>query len=308
MVNSSPTQEKNIQNSSPTEDSPFFPPLPFGSDLIAEYECICDYDFYDTGEESRKDGCGGTYYRRIYVSPSGIVHNERTPCKCVLEYQEKMRETELKKKKEQERSLLAEKIQKLFSGWDMLLDEAYSHMRFEKFKPETESQEKTFSWLKKWTPENGSFCLSGLPGRGKTHLALAAARKAKYMQYTVLSIKSINLLNRLRRCYSSSNEELEIEVMDVLKRVEVLVIDDIGTEKPTGWVLEKLYEIIDSRHGKSSLTTIFTTNLDGEEMQRKLGAALTSRIYGTGKLFTVEGRDHRIQYNPWADLGELGEI
>lgn len=285
-----------------TEDNPFFPPLPFGWESVREFECICDHDPYHTGDPDRAGGCGCRYYTRISISPRGIVHNERTNCRCTLEYQARVQpEVEAANRINQRRSLCQE-IDALFRPWNLLRDDAYSHMRLEKFKPEDITHEKALKYLRNYRLEQGGICLYGRQGRGKTHLAFGLARKMEQMGYAVLVLKSIDLLNRLKRCYIAKDDQKEVQVMNILKRADLLVIDDIGTEKPTGWVLEKLYEVIDYRNARSA--TIFTTNLDGEEMERKLGGPLTSRVFGAGVQLLISGRDWRIKDDGWAEYGQ----
>lgn len=172
-------------------------------------------------------------------------------------------------------------------------------MYLEKYHIENKSQQKALHVLKSFTPGRRGICLCGPPGRGKTHLAVGVARKCQAQGYTALVIKSIDLLNRLRRCYAAKDDQAEIAIMRVLREIDLLVIDDVGTEKPTGWVLEKLYEIIDYRLKRKS--TIFTTNLNGEDMEIKIGGALTSRIYADQ--LQIEGRDWRVKDDLWADIG-----
>lgn len=283
-----------------TEDSPFFNPLEPGWQLLCEYQGVCNYDFYQTGDPARAKGCGEKYYKRDIISPSGLLVTERKKCRCMIEWEEQNREALGKETLAKERDFIKGEIDQLFNSWDLLIDEAYSDMRFEKFKVEDQTHQKAVGYLKAFVPDKNKLCLFGRPGRGKTHLAISLGRKLKMQGYSVLALKSIDLLNRLRRCYSAKEETDEIRIMKILKQVEVLIIDDIGTEKPNDWVRAKFYEIIDFRLNRK--TTIFTTNLEGEEMEKKLGAALTSRVYGGGPQLRIGGNDHRIQDN-WLDIG-----
>ncbi|MEN6350773.1 MAG: ATP-binding protein [Syntrophomonas sp.] len=286
-----------------TEASPFFPPLEPGCQLIAEYPCICDYDFYQTGDPDREAGCGGTYYKRIYYGHNDWVHSERTSCKCMIEWEEKHQAKMEAEKKIADSRAIAIDINTHFKPWNMLDDDAFSDMRFEKYKPEDPSQIRAFSLLKNFTTDRGGVCLCGRPGRGKTHLAVSCARKLRMQGFSVLAIRSVDLLNKLRRCYSSKDENAETSILRVLKKADVLVIDDIGTENPTGWVKTTLYDIIDYRKGRAA--TIFTTHLEGETMEKKLDPGLTSRIYGAGVELRLAGRDYRIKDDEeWLKVGK----
>lgn len=266
------------RNSDRTEDSRF-PPLNPGDQLIAEYERTCEK-------------CGELYYQREAILQSGFCDTVRTRCSCCFK-------EDLKQQESERRNSINSDINRLFKSWNLLQDHACKHMYLEKFRPEDKSHQKALTVLKSFAPGRRGICLCGLPGRGKTHLAVGIARKCQAQGYTVLAIKSIDLLNRLRRCYASKDVDAEAAIMRVLRDVDLLIFDDIGTEKPTGWVLEKLYEIIDYRHNRKS--TVFTTNLDGGKMSDKLSAALTSRIYADQ--LQIEGRDWRVKDDLWADIG-----
>lgn len=283
----------------------FFPPLPPGWSLVREMECICDYDFYSTGDPERANGCGGTYYRRISISATGIVHNERSKCLCAEKHLNNSWNNTADELRREQCEAVKRDISRLFTGRNLLEDEVHQHMTLGNFIVENPTQKKALLFLTKFRPGKDGVCLYGGPGRGKTHLAVGLARKLETDGYTCLAIKSIDLLNRIKKTYQREDRD-EVEIINALKKVEILVIDDIGTERPTGWVLEKLYEIIDYRTSRKS--TIFTTNLSGAQMEKKLGTALVSRIYGVGSQLEVDGPDRRVKADLWSDLGTEVDI
>ena len=59
---------------------------------------------------------------------------------------------------------------------------------------------------------------------------------------------------------------------------DVLILDDIGMEKPTEWVLDRLQVLIDvmMQNGKSLM---YATNLSYDDIANRLGFRLASRLW-----------------------------
>lgn len=77
-----------------------------------------------------------------------------------------------------------------------------------------------------------------------------------------------------------------------VKKVELLVLDDVATKATTEAYTEELYEIIDHR-ATEELTTIFTSNMTLDEVADMLGHRIASRIEGMTVPVAFQGKDHR---------------
>ena len=265
----------------PTPDNPMGE-LPFGYTQLGPIdEMICD------------EGCGEVYYQRGYITPDRMAVIERTPCRCMMEkYNRQKTEWDISETRTRQANLTYN-AERYFGGYDLLMDKAYDRMTFDNYKPINHSQQDALKRLQGFTPGQDNICLYGAAGRGKTHLAMSVARIAKGQGNVVLAIKAIDMLTRLKRTYDRKDDEAEIEIMRLLKDVDLLVIDDIGTEHTTEWVRSKFYEVIEYRHRRKS--TVLTTNLTGAEMKAKEGSALVSRIMSAEICLEIEGNDHRMR-------------
>ena len=79
---------------------------------------------------------------------------------------------------------------------------------------------------------------------------------------------------------------------DRMKKVQLLVLDDIALRGVTEAFTSELYEIINARvnEGKS---VIYTSNVTLHDLASVLGDRITSRIEGSTFIFPLTGKDHR---------------
>ena len=84
------------------------------------------------------------------------------------------------------------------------------------------------------------------------------------------------MLATIRNGYSDAQGYTAEQRIRALRTVEVLVLDDWGTEKGSDWVSETMFGILNARYN-DRLPTVITTNLSAEELRRK-DARLASRL------------------------------
>ena len=126
--------------------------------------------------------------------------------------------------------------------------------------------------------------LLGRSGTGKTHLASAIASELS-STYGVAFAYMPTLLEKMR----TSNVPLE-----PLLLADLLVLDDIGSERETGWTMERLLIIVDGRLTNLK-PTIFTTNYDLSDLDKRVGMRVASRILGHNLQVVLQGPDWRLQ-------------
>lgn len=98
-------------------------------------------------------------------------------------------------------------------------------------------------------------------------------------------------LNDLRNSFDDKTPEF-MEELDMVKNCRLLIIDDIGSEKLTEWVRERIISIIHIRVS-NGLSTIYTSNLSPTELREEMGDRIASRILGCSNIVEITGADRR---------------
>jgi len=124
--------------------------------------------------------------------------------------------------------------------------------------------------------KSDSLIIMGKSDTGKTHLAAAIANKLIENDKTVLMERLTNLLDRIRETYEN-NTKSENELIEIYSNVDMLIIDDLGTEKISSWALEKLYTIIQNRY-ENGLPIIITTRFNKEGLIERFSYSKDSNL------------------------------
>ena len=108
----------------------------------------------------------------------------------------------------------------------------------------------------------GMYFWSNTKGSGKTMMATALANElmSEYGK-TVKFATSLDILEEIRSSYDKESRVCESRLLRDLAEVEILFIDDFGTERSTDWAGEKFYQIVNKRY-VNKLITFFTSNYD----------------------------------------------
>lgn len=146
---------------------------------------------------------------------------------------------------------------------------------------------------------------TGLPGVGKSHLAMGILRNLNEMGEKDKSCVFASVDEMLRRIRDSfdnkASKYTEFYFVDLLSNADFIVLDDLGAEtggtgtskKATDFTLRVLYAIANARQNKP---TIVTTNLSKDELVAMYDAKLVSRLRGSQALINFKDTsDKRIK-------------
>src|SRR5476649_1258064 len=142
--------------------------------------------------------------------------------------------------------------------------------------------------------------LDGLPGVGKTHLAVAVVKQViKQSGARGLFYDTRDLLRVIRSTYDPSIRTTELEVLRPVMTADLLVLDDLGAEKTSEWVEETMNLIVNTRYNERRLT-IFTSNYqdipddtEPNSLIFRIGHRMRSRLHEMCEFIVMDGADYR---------------
>ena len=135
----------------------------------------------------------------------------------------------------------------------------------------------------------------GETGLGKTFLCNCIAKEILDLGYSVLYLSAQELFKLFAesRFHREDMEEEALHVLDVLFTVDLLIIDDFGTEVNNSFTAPDLFNVINTR-SLNKHATIISTNLPLKDWQALYSDRIISRILGSFDNFRIFGEDIRL--------------
>ena len=110
------------------------------------------------------------------------------------------------------------------------------------------------------TTEGRGLLLTGTVGVGKTHLAVGIAQALIFEKgVRALFCDYRELLKRIQESYNAQVATTELQILAPVFEAEVLILDELGAQKPTDWVWDTVALILNTRYNDKR-TTLITTN------------------------------------------------
>jgi DNA replication protein DnaC len=224
--------------------------------------------------------CGGVGYIRYDVPEDHPFFGKVFDCNCRSSQQESSRQDYMRR----------------VGGLAHLADKTFEAFNTSGFHPrDSASLHSAFEASRQFADHPGGWLIiTGGYGCGKTHLAAAIANVQIEKGGKVLFITVPDLLDHLRTSYSPSSSEEGFENrFEEVRTAPLLVLDDMGTESPTAWAQEKLYQILNHRY-MAQLPTVITTNHSLDELEPRVRSrmqdfALCQRVSITAGDYRTSG-------------------
>lgn len=262
--------------------------------------------------------CGKTLYYEAICFNGAVVcwfkeFPQRCDCEKAIAYWEKYDAKKKRKAEEEEKAEAEERQRKIFlSRIKRILGESgikkrFLNRTFENYKVTPENR-KAYNAAKEYADNfehnektGKGIYFEGTNGTGKTHLAVAISLQLINKGVPVICKSSIDLLADVKKAYDKAGDISENAVIDIYRKVDLLIIDDLGKEQCTPWTVSTLYAILDYRY-KDMKPTIITTNYNEEMLIKRLtpqggdslnAEAIVSRFRECNDVVTMAWEDYR---------------
>jgi len=141
---------------------------------------------------------------------------------------------------------------------------------------------------------SGNLLFYGKPGLGKTFLCNCLAKEILDRGATVLYMTAPKLFKALEAFRFEAQKEGEPEPLGIVTDVDLLIIDDLGTEISTLVTASGLFEILSERLLLNK-PIIISTNLSPTDIMNQYSERIASRLVGDFRMLKFIGDDIRLR-------------
>ena len=114
------------------------------------------------------------------------------------------------------------------------------------------------------------FWMLGETGTGKTSLAMWAAQQVVARNYTVAVYSTPALMSLIRGSFDGDTEATSyVGVFRSLTEVDLLVLDDLGSEKASEWVKEQFFALINERYNEERSIAVTANMVNVRRTERR---------------------------------------
>lgn len=133
--------------------------------------------------------------------------------------------------------------------------------------------------------------IAGPTGCGKTHLAYAVANEMSAHGWKVKMWVVPDLLDAMRATFNRNDGTKPEEIIaEMVYDPEVLILDDLAAERPTDWVAEELFQILDRRY-REGRPLMVTMNEGIDRLPERIRSRFTDK--SICKIVVTESPDFR---------------
>lgn len=169
------------------------------------------------------------------------------------------------------------------------IPERFAGCSFENYQAVNKSAQNNLSILRDYAnawPQmldaGTSLILTGRPGTGKNHLAVALAKSIiEQHQSSVLLTSVMRIIRAVRRTWEKVSENSEEDVIALYTGMDLLIIDEVGIQYGSESEMIILFDILNTRYERM-LPTVLISNLALPQISQVIGDRLTDRMVEGG--------------------------
>ncbi len=153
---------------------------------------------------------------------------------------------------------------------------------------------KCMEFIKRFDEDPKNLLFYGDTGLGKTFLCNCIAKDLLDMGKSVLYVTAPRIFKKIEDFrFNRSEQDNPDEQLELLYEVDLLIIDDLGSEFSTVITNTELFNIINTRQLERR-PMIISTNLNLPELQNVYSDRIASRLYGHYEMLRLFGDDIRV--------------
>ena len=176
------------------------------------------------------------------------------------------------------------------ANFKLMSDKYYTGDDLKRFRGAVRTSEE---FINNFNSDYQNLFIYGTVGTGKSFLSICIANELLKKGHSVIYFSASGLFEMLSQYVFDAKLKSELKgIYDDLYNCELLVIDDLGTERVNQFTLPELFSLINERDNRKR-ATIITTNLSLEQLQNIYSERIFSRITSNFRLLKLSGPDIR---------------
>ncbi|WJW70319.1 ATP-binding protein (plasmid) [Candidatus Chlorohelix allophototropha] len=153
-------------------------------------------------------------------------------------------------------------------------------LRFENFKTGSYERIGALQEAQSACKKGTSLLITGAKGSGKTHLAAAYCNGASANRKEAVFLTMPGLMDSLNLAKEEKHphELSEEQMVDILLNIDILVLEDLGTEPIDAWSFSRLFSLLNGRINRGTPTLVTTSFTIPELAERGYDERVIDRL------------------------------
>lgn len=248
-----------------------------------------------TDETTEFGNCGthGLYEIQKIELFGSVIRRAKCPA-CIAEHNA-----------EHEAQILRERAASAIRRWEARIGQAGIPERFRDrsldcYQAESDGQKRALAFARSYAdgfgkPENAgkSALFIGLPGTGKTHLAIGIALQIMAEERSAMFATVMRAIRTIKDTWRKGADTSEAEAIQALVFPDLLILDEIGLQFGSDAEKLLLFDVLNERYERRR-PTILLSNLTAQEVSGYLGERIMDRLREDGgEVIVFDWESHR---------------